>query len=86
MLRQNIGVASPIVIASSDYLPIDIAVADLRRQLGGGDYSFALAFFSPEIDANELAQCLKVALDPVPFAGCSTAGEITPDGVATGKT
>ena len=46
------------------------------------DAGFALLFFSQGlVDAAALAQALKVYAPSLAYAGCSTAGEITPQGL-----
>ncbi|NUS18355.1 MAG: hypothetical protein HOQ25_00945 [Mesorhizobium sp.] len=49
------------------------------------DASFALLFFSQSlVDAAALAQALKLHAPSLAYAGCSTAGEITPQGLEEG--
>ncbi|MBZ9659693.1 FIST signal transduction protein [Mesorhizobium sp. ESP-6-4] len=49
------------------------------------DAGFALLFFSQSlVDAAALAQALKVHAPSLAYAGCSTAGEITPQGLEEG--
>ncbi|MBZ9760236.1 FIST C-terminal domain-containing protein [Mesorhizobium sp. CA8] len=49
------------------------------------DAGFALLFFSQSlVDAAGLAQALKVHAPSLAYAGCSTAGEITPQGLEEG--
>ncbi|RAZ89325.1 hypothetical protein DPM33_19685 [Mesorhizobium hawassense] len=49
------------------------------------DAGFALLFFSQSlVDAGALAQALKLHAPSLAYAGCSTAGEITPQGLEEG--
>lgn len=49
------------------------------------DAGFALLFFSQSlVDATALAQALKLHAPSLAYAGCSTAGEITPQGLEEG--
>lgn len=49
------------------------------------DAGFALLFFSQSlVDAAALAQALKIHAPSLAYAGCSTAGEITPQGLEEG--
>lgn len=58
------------------------AVADEAAAIDAG---FALFFFSQALmDAQSLSDALTQAAPKLPFAGCSTAGEITPGGLEEG--
>lgn len=59
------------------------AVADLVTRIDPALYAQLLVFFSPNLDAEALAREFAEAFPGLPVAGCSTAGEITPDGIAT---
>ncbi|TGV61930.1 hypothetical protein EN792_074875, partial [Mesorhizobium sp. M00.F.Ca.ET.149.01.1.1] len=49
------------------------------------DAGFALLFFSQSlVDASTLADALKLHAPSLAYAGCSTAGEITPQGLEEG--
>ncbi|MCG8562912.1 MAG: FIST C-terminal domain-containing protein [Hyphomicrobiales bacterium] len=74
-----------ISVASSSRAHATDAVAELSRQLGDRPLVLVLVFFSPNYDARELAPALEAAFAPVPVVGCSTAGEITPDGITDGS-
>ncbi len=57
-------------------------VAAEAAEIGAG---FALVFFSQSlIGADSLCQALEAHAPTLPYAGCSTAGEITPDGLEEG--
>jgi hypothetical protein len=60
----------------------EAAVAAFQRQIDPGRYGQLLVFFAPSIDAHALANGLAAAFPGLPVTGCSTAGEITPEGVA----
>jgi len=81
---QQTRPACGIRIASSSKSGLDHAIADLKRELGPGDFQHILAFFSSEHDASRLAAALSEAFEGVPLSGCSTAGEIAPGGTMEG--
>ena len=57
----------------------------VAREAAICDAGFALVFFSQSLmQAGGLADALRAAAPCLAFAGCSTAGEITPDGLAEG--
>ncbi|WP_200305757.1 FIST N-terminal domain-containing protein [Paracraurococcus ruber] len=58
------------------------AVADLVAHVDAALYGQMLAFFPPSMDAEALGREFAAAFPGLPVAGCSTAGEITPDGIA----
>lgn len=60
------------------------AVQETREALAGGDYQHIVAFFSIEHDGETLARGLEEAFPGIPVSGCSTAGEIGPDGMMQG--
>ncbi|TCZ63068.1 hypothetical protein EXY23_11265 [Roseicella aquatilis] len=74
--------ASGVLTAWSSAGTARAAVADLVRCIDPGLYAQLLVFFAPSIEAEALARELAAALPGLPVAGCSTAGEITPDGIA----
>jgi hypothetical protein len=75
--------ASGVLSAWSAAGSAQAAVADLVTRIDPALYSQLLVFFAPSIDAKELARELGFAFPGLAVAGCSTAGEITPDGIAT---
>lgn len=75
---------SAIRVASSERSSARAAVADLKRRIDGDGLAHLLVFFSPLYDAAELADELARAFPGIPLCGCSTAGEITPTGLAEG--
>jgi len=60
------------------------AAAEIRAQLGVGPHALVLAFVSPERDRQACAEALQEEFPGVAVLGCTTAGEIGPDGVASG--
>lgn len=77
--------ASGIRIATSFLSSTEGAVAELLELLGRGPYEHLVAFFSIEHDPNTLSHGLTAAFPGTAFSGCSTAGEITPDGIVEGS-
>jgi hypothetical protein len=57
---------------------------ELKQQLTDPQISFILFFCSAEYDLEQLAQSLNHEFRDVPIAGCTTAGEITPQGYGQG--
>lgn len=58
------------------------SIADTARLSGAG---FALLFFSQSLmQAKDLVDALRLSAPGLPYAGCSTAGEITPQGIRDG--
>lgn len=74
--------ATGVLTAWSSAGTAEGAVADLVGRIDPALYSQLLVFFAPCIDADALARGLAAAFPGLPVAGCSTAGEITPDGIA----
>jgi hypothetical protein len=73
---------SALTTSEPDTDAFAIAVEAEARAIGAG---FALLFFSRSlVDATTLANSLKKHAPKLPYAGCSTAGEITPDGLEEG--
>lgn len=71
-------------IVSSAQRSLSGAIAELRRDLGDGDFAQILAFYAVDYDSDQLCAALTCAFPNVPLAGCSTAGEITPVGMTQG--
>ena len=88
---------SGIRVASSSVRNAGEAVAELKRALQPENgralgfpalpvtFSHLLAFYSADYDAVDLAAQLSIAFAGVPISGCSTAGEIAPDGMSDGN-
>lgn len=60
------------------------AVAELHAGLDQPDVSLAVAYFAPELDRAVLAAELRRRFGSMPLIGCTTAGEITPEGYLAG--
>lgn len=75
--------SSGIRIAACDHPGVE-AVASLKAQLGDGCFQHLIVFFSLKHDPDALASALGAAFPGVPITGCSTAGEIAPDGIMEG--
>ncbi|WP_207802973.1 FIST N-terminal domain-containing protein [Roseicella frigidaeris] len=72
-----------MLTAWSDAGSAEAVVAEFARQIDPSRYGQLLVFFAPSFDAEALAQALAATFPGLPVAGCSTAGEITPDGIAS---
>ncbi len=68
--------------ASADDLPA--AMDTLATQIGKGDLSFVVLFVSPEADIQQVAGLAQSEFT-CPVIGCTTAGEISPDGYTEGE-
>lgn len=85
MIRADKSVSSTgICIAASGKAALPEAVAELELQLDAGKFQHIIVFFSPNHDATELSAPLKADFPDVRITGCSTAGEITPNGMMVG--
>ncbi|MEQ1694351.1 MAG: FIST N-terminal domain-containing protein [Hyphomicrobiaceae bacterium] len=76
--------ATGIKIAATERRDIEMAVADLKRALNPGDYQHMLVFFAVHYDATKLAAALAEAFLGISISGCTTSGEIVPDGMIDG--
>ena len=61
------------------------ALAQLARGLGPGPFAAVILFVSPEADRDMVASGLETAFPGVTVIGCTTAGEISPEGYAEGE-
>lgn len=57
---------------------------EIIEQLKGNDFAFVLLFFSSEYSSIPFTSLLQKHFVDTPIYGCSTAGEITPQGVSEG--
>ncbi len=73
-----------LITAISHHTAPDAVLADLKSQLGQDQLAFILLFFSPRFGAGDVVSGLQAAFKGVQLFGCSTAGEMTPDGVSDG--
>lgn len=91
MLRWRNGVVttfqmnSGIATAASNQLNPCQAAWELAQQLGHEHLGFVLFFCSAEYPLDGLAAALGSAFNHVPMSGCTTAGEITPQGYDRGS-
>ena len=79
--------ASPAGIVSlwSEDAPTDAFAAAVAEAAAAGDFALALVWFSRSRHAGAaLARRLHEAAPALPAIGCSTAGEVTPDGLQDG--
>jgi hypothetical protein len=82
--EARIGCGSGLLVAASARVATAEAVAELRAAIAPEAVQHLLAFFSVAHDAETLAAALASAFPGVPVSGCSTAGEIGPDGMMNG--
>lgn len=61
-----------------------LAAAELAEKLRHAELGFVLFFCSAEYDLAALGEALKVGFDDIAISGCTTAGEITPQGYGRG--
>lgn len=61
------------------------ALAQLSRQLGPGPFAAVILFVSPLADRAALEAALPQAFPDCPVLGCTTAGEISPQGYCEGE-
>lgn len=73
-----------LITAISHSTAPNAVLSDLRKQLGQDEFAFILLFFSPRFGADEIVMGLQAAYSDVQLFGCSTAGEMTPEGVSDG--
>ena len=76
--------ACGIRVAASALASTHDAVAEIKDNLGSADFQHIIAFFAIEHDAQTLVDALGEAFPGVPVSGCSTAGEIGPNGMMQG--
>ncbi len=74
-----------INVAVSAHTDVELCAADLISQFGSSEYSFILLFFTPDSEAARLSGLLRSAFHGVSVFGCSTAGELTPQGMREGS-
>jgi hypothetical protein len=73
---------SEIRIATSRKPSGTEAIREVAAALGDSDeFEFLLIFVSPSFDPGEIVSGLALYLPGIRYAGCSTAGEISPDGL-----
>lgn len=72
--------SSRMISAATDHIDAQQAAQALALQLCQPGIGLVLFFCSPDYDLPELAAALKESLGEIPLVGCTTAGEITPQG------
>lgn len=75
----------PVRCALSKHQDPARAAAELAEQLRGPHIGFVLFFCSAEYDLPALGQALARAFGEIELAGCTTAGEVTPQGYDCGS-
>jgi len=71
-------------VASARGADAQEAAARLRHALPVDDYSGILVFFSPDYDPDAFAAAMASHFPLTPVWGCTTAGELSPEGVGDG--
>ncbi len=73
-----------VVVAAAWSAGADAAAAEIARQLAPHDLSGLIVFVSPDYDAATFASEIARRFGATPVVGCTTAGEITPEGWSEG--
>ena len=60
------------------------AVGILRQNMAREEFSAIIAFFSPDYDPEEFAAAMAASFPGAPVFGCTTAGELGPEGIGDG--
>jgi hypothetical protein len=68
------------VIAQAKEIDVPAAVAELAAQLPGDGLAMILVFASPSYDPHQFCAELATVFGDIPIYGCTTAGELAPDG------
>ena len=76
--RFNDG--SGVAVAQARALEAPAAVAELAAQLPADGLAMILVFASPVYDPHQFSAELTKVFGDIPIYGCTTAGELTPDG------
>jgi hypothetical protein len=76
--RKSVHVASARGACARD------AVAILRQNLPAEAFSAVIVFFSPDYDPHEFAAAMAAQFPGAPVFGCTTAGELGPEGISDG--
>ena len=77
--------AGAVRVATSGARDTDAALSELLEQLEGVAPALVLLFHSPDHDPHVVSATVKDAFPGASTAGCSTAGEVTPEGFVTGS-
>ena len=76
---------SSIKLAVTNKTTADGIAGDIIQQIGGVSFDFLLIFYSSEYGSIPFLKPLKDHFNDTPLYGCSTAGEITPNGFSEGN-
>ena len=76
--------ASGIRSAASRMAGTSAAIAEIAAQLGSGPFQHLIVLYSPAHNAKLVGELLRMHYPNVEISGCSTSGEITPDGMMQG--
>jgi hypothetical protein len=74
------GGTSGVLVAKSKASGVADAAADIARQLPAEGLAMVLVFVSPYYDPHQFIAEIAVHFTDIPVYGCSTAGELAPDG------
>ena len=74
------GGSSGVAVAKSKASTVDDAVAELMSQLPSEELALVLVFLSPSYDPHRFIAEISTRWEDVPVCGCTTAGELAPDG------
>ena len=72
--------ASGVAVAKSKAATVDGAVAEIAAQLPPDDLALILVFLSPHYDPHHFIAKISRQFDTTTVCGCTTAGELAPDG------
>lgn len=74
----------PIIRFSSRHRDPDAAIAEIAGQIEGTSTALVVLFVAASHDHEAIQQAIKEHLGAAPVIGCTTAGEIAPDGYQVG--
>ncbi len=83
--RAGADLALPLVRSASVEAGAARAAEALARLLGPGPFALVVLFVSPDADMADLVAGLGPAFTDTPVIGCTTAGEIAPEGYVEGR-
>lgn len=75
---------SSVKIAVTNKKTADDIAGDIIQQIGDISFDFLLIFYSSDHSSIPFLEPLKAYFNKTPLYGCSTAGEITPNGISEG--
>ncbi|GHE21603.1 nitric oxide-sensing protein NosP [Halomonas urumqiensis] len=82
--QAPVASSAPLLTAFSRSADPQAVASELATALGHDDLAFVLFFCSAEYPLDQLGEAMQQAFVGVPMAGCTTAGEITPQGYGRG--